>query len=334
LRTTTIAHFGYGYWGPNLVRNFRAASNCRLKWIIDASSSSRQKASERYPQIEVSDSIEKAISDPEVEAVSIATPVETHFELAQRAIEAGKHVFIEKPLCRSAREAEKLMTLAAQKNRIIFVGHVFIYNNAVREIKRLIESGELGELYCIHSQRLSLGRVRADVDALWNLAPHDISILLYLLGEPPESISGYGHSFLQEGINDIGFIDLKFPSGVAAHIHCSWLHPRKTREMIIVGSKKMLVYDDASTEAKISIYDCGIDKNTPPRGLKPIASFAEFQLYKRTGNLTIPHIDFPEPLAVQTAAFIDCIQKKKQPVTNGEMGLEVVRILEKATDLS
>ena len=326
-----IAHFGYGYWGPNLVRNISANADCQLKWIVDESPSSLQAARERFPGVQTTSDPNDVFADPDVDAVSIATPASTHFRLAKTALEAGKHVFVEKPLCPTVDEAAELVRIAESCSRILFVGHVFVYNSVVREIKRLLDEGELGELYCIHSQRLSLGRVRSDVDVLWNLAPHDISIFLYLLGEMPETVRGYGHSFLQSGINDIGFIDMTFPSGVSAHIHCSWLHPRKTREIIIVGSRKMLVYDDVSTDSKLAIYDCGIDKRKPPRGLKPIDSFAEFQLYKRTGKLTIPNIEFPEPLATQLQAFVDCIQNRDTPITDGKLGLEVVRILERAS---
>ncbi len=302
-----------------------------MNWIIDQDESNLQRARERFPAIPTSTNIQDAIDDDEVRAVSIATPAATHYQLAKLALEGGKHVFIEKPLCSNVQEAEELVEIAHKHSRILFVGHVFIYNNAVRELKRLIDAQELGEIYCIHSQRLSLGRVRSDVDALWNLAPHDISILLYLTGEYPTHVRGYGHSFLQEGINDIGFIDLKFPSGIAANIHCSWLHPKKTREMTIVGSKKMVVYNDVSPDAKISVYDRGIDKKNPIRGLEPIESFAQFQLIKRMGNLTVPNIEFPEPLSVQTNEFVRCIQQNRQPSTDGKMGLEVVRILQQAS---
>lgn len=329
--TLEIAHFGFGYWGPNLVRNFQANHGCRVKWIVDADPANLEKASQRFPDTKATTNPKDALADTAVKAVTIATPAATHFELAKAALIAGKHVFIEKPLCATYAESKALVELADHLGLILFVGHVFIYNNAVTELKRLIDSGELGDLYCIHSQRLSLGRVRADVDVLWNLAPHDISILLYLLGETPNQVRGYGHSFLQTGINDIGFIDLTFPSGVAAHIHCSWLHPRKTREMIVVGSKKMVVYDDVSADAKLSIYDCGIDKKEIPRGLQPIESFAHFQLIQRAGNLVVPHLKFPEPLAVEARAFIDCVRSNTRPITDGQMGLEVVRILEQAS---
>ncbi len=326
-----LAHFGYGYWGPNLVRNFEALESCEVKRIIDADEANRQQAASKYPNALVSSQAEDALNDPEIAAVIVATPAETHFELCQRALMAGKHVFVEKPLCSNYADAQTLVAMADEQRRILFTGHVFIYNNAVREAKKLIREGELGDLLCIHSQRLSLGRVRSDVDVLWNLAPHDISILLYLLDEEPVSINGYGHSFLQPGINDIGFIDLVFPSGTVGHIHCSWLHPKKTREMVIVGTRKMLVYDDVSTDAKIAIYDCGAKKTpkgaTPP----PFESFANFQLFKRAGGLSVPRIDFPEPLSEQAKAFIHSIKTGEPPKTDGKMGALVVGILEKAS---
>jgi predicted dehydrogenase len=229
----------------------------------------------------------------------------------------------------SSREAQELVDLAAARRLVLLVGHTFLYNDAVRRVKQYIDSGELGEIYYITSQRLNLGRVRQDVNALWNLAPHDISILLYWLGADPESVSAKGLSFLQTGIEDVVFADLRFPSGIAAHIHVSWLDPKKTRQMVVVGSKKMIVYDDASSDARIVIYDKGVDRHDAGASLADNESFSQFQLRHRSGDILIPKLDFREPLQSECEHFVDCILDDARPVTCGVSGLRVVRVLER-----
>jgi len=328
----TLAQIGCGYWGPNLLRNFFANKRCIVKWVVDTTSDRRTYVGENYPGIKTTDNSHTVIIDQEVDAVVIATPAATHFSLSQIALEAGKHVFVEKPLAMSVAEAEKLVKLAEERQRKLFVGHTFLYNAVVRKIKEYIDNGDLGDIYYIFAQRLNLGRVRQDVNALWNLAPHDISIILYWLEETPYRVSAQGFSFLQEGIEDVVFLNLDFLSGKCAHIHASWLDPCKVRKIVIVGSKKMIVYDDTSPDAKVILYDKGIDKKTMHDPLESINSFGHFQLLQRTGDMVVPYLKFPEPLKVQSEHFIDCILDDKTPITSGYNGLRVVEVLENAQE--
>lgn len=259
-KKVTLAQIGCGYWGPNLLRNFATQESCVVKWVVDISQERRQYVETHYPSVRTSETWQAVVEDKDVEAVAIVTPAASHFQLVKTMLEHNKHVFVEKPLAMSVSEAEELTALAERHQRILFVGHTFLYNAAVRKIKEYIENGDLGDIYYIFTQRLNLGRVRQDVNALWNLAPHDISIILYWLDETPHQISARGHSFLQEDIEDVVFANLDFPSGRSAHLQVSWLDPCKMRKIVIVGSKKMVVYDDTSPDAKIMLYDKGIDK--------------------------------------------------------------------------
>ncbi|MBD3308058.1 gfo/Idh/MocA family oxidoreductase [candidate division KSB3 bacterium] len=326
----TVAQLGCGYWGPNVLRNFSTHKRCEVKWVVETSPERRAYVETNYPGVQLTDDWKTAISDPDVDLVAIVTPAATHFSLAQAALEQQKHVFVEKPLANTVAQAETLVALAQTHHRKLFVGHTFLYNAAVRTIKDYIDSGELGEIYYIFTQRLNLGRVRQDVNAMWNLAPHDISILLYWLGEDPQRVFARGFSFLQEGIEDVVFLHLDFPSGKFAHIHTSWLDPCKVRKIVIVGSKKMIVYDDTSADAKVMIYDKGIDKKTMYEAGEPFHSFGQFQLLQRTGDMVVPHLRFPEPLQVQADHIITCITQDTPPLTDGYSGLQVVRVLETA----
>ena len=328
--TVTLAQIGCGYWGPNLLRNFWANNHCTVKWGVDASPERRTFMETHYPAVQTTDSWQTVLDDREVEAVVLATPAATHFELCRNAMQAGKHVFVEKPLAMSVADAEALVQLAEKTQRKLFVGHTFLYNAAVEKVKEYIDQQELGEIYYIYAQRLNLGRVRQDANAMWNLAPHDISIILYWLGEQPQHVSAKGVSFLQEGIEDVVFMNLAFPSGKLAHIHSSWLDPCKVRKIVVVGSRKMLVYDDTSADAKITLYDKGVDKKTMYNPLEPISSFGQFQLLQRTGDMVAPFLKFPEPLRVQTDHFLQCILNDTTPRSNGQNGLDVVRVLEAA----
>jgi predicted dehydrogenase len=265
-----------------------------------------------------------------IDAVVIATPAATHYELTKAALEAGKHVLVEKPLALHAAEAEDLVLLAQNHNRVLMVGHTFLYNAAVHMLKEQITQGILGDVYYIYAQRLNLGRVRQDLNAMWNFAPHDISILLYLLDSAPYRVSARGLSYLQNDIDDVAFLVLDFPGNVSAHIHISWLDPQKVRRMTIVGSKKMAVYDDTSPDAKIQLYDKGIDKIPTVHSERDFESFAEFQLLLRSGDVHIPSLKFTEPLQRECAHFIECIVEGKQPMSDGQSGLYVVQVLEAA----
>jgi len=325
-----ISQLGCGYWGPNLVRNFSKIKAIDRLVVCDTNENLLEKAKSEFPSIEISVSADSVINDSSIDAVVIALPAMMHYEYAKKSLLANKHILVEKPISMKSTEAEELIQIGKDRNRVIMVGHTFIYNQAVRQVKQYIDSGELGDIYYIFSQRLNLGRVRQDVNAMWNLAPHDISIILYWLNEEPSNVLAKGVSFLQEGIEDLVFMHMDFPSGKSAHIHVSWLDPNKTRKMVVVGSKKMLIYDDVSTDAKIIIHDKGIDKTLQDDLKHEIYSYALFHLKNRLGDINIPKINFDEPLKLECRHFIDCIQNNKHPLTSGENGLQVVRILEKA----
>src|SRR6266403_5389759 len=244
---TVLAQIGCGYWGPNLLRNFSSLPNCRVKYVVDSSPERRAFVETNFPRTIAVDAVATAFSDPEITGVVIATPAGTHFQLAKEALLAGKHVFVEKPLATRVAEVDELDKLATARDLVVRGGHTFIYNAAVRYVKKLLDAGELGEIRYVYSQRLNLGRIRADIDALWNFAPHDISIVQFWLGNPePLSVSKQGMAYMQEGIDDVVFLNLEYPGKIIANIHVSWLDPQKVRNMIIVGSRKMVVYDDVA----------------------------------------------------------------------------------------
>jgi len=326
----TIGQLGCGYWGPNLLRNFIKLDDVHQIYVSDTNEKMLNKIKTEYNSIETGLSTDEIIKSTFINAIVIALPAIMHFEYAKKALLADKHVLVEKPLSMTSEESRELIRLANEKNRILMVGHTFIYNSAVKKAKQYIDAGELGDIYYIFSQRLNLGRVRQDVNAMWNLAPHDISIINYWLGETPSKVMAKGVSFLQEGIEDLVFLHLNFPSGSSAHIHVTWLDPLKTRKMVIVGSKKMLVYDDVSTDSKIMIYDKGIDKTLRNNIDHEIYDYALFHLKNRVGDILIPRFDFDEPLKAECKHFVDCILKNKTPLTNGEDGLKVVKVLENA----
>jgi len=325
-----LAQVGYGYWGKNLLRVFASAKGAQLQLCCDSEETSRQRAQAMFPGLETTADFDSVLSRSDIDAVVLATPAAAHYEQARAALSAGKHVFVEKPLARTAAEARELVELAEAKRRTLMVGHTFVYNDAVRWVKDYIDRGELGEVYYAYFQRLNLGRVRDDVNALWNLAPHDVSIALYWFGESPRRIAAHGVSYLQNGIDDVCFANLYFPSGRFAHVHVSWLDPSKTRRAVIVGSRKMVVYDDTSADARIMVYDKGIDRTHLTTQLEGFETFAEFQLVQRAGDIWIPNLRFREPLQVEAQHFVDCVREGQTPLTDGRNGLEVVRVLEHA----
>jgi predicted dehydrogenase len=332
-----IGVIGFGYWGPNLVRNVASLSEAQLRVVCDRSADRLQEVGRLYPGVNLVDSGVEVLNRSDIDAVILATPADTHFDLARRVLESGRSVFVEKPLARSASECEQLIELAAQKDLVLMVGHTFEYNAAVEYVDDLISRRDLGQIYYIYSQRLNLGVVRQDVNAMWNLAPHDISIALRWLKKEPVRVCARGYTYLQAGVEDVVYLDLEFDDGVAVHIHVSWLDPGKVRRTTVVGSRKMVVYDDASTEAKIQIFDKGIDREPiTPEGpayasLGEFDSFGKFQLTQRAGDLLIPKINFTEPLKRECSHFVDCVRENRRPLTDGESGLRVVRILEAAT---
>jgi len=330
LATIKIAQIGCGYWGPNLLRNFSALSQCRVKFLVDSCPERRAFVEKNFPATTALADLEPVWADPEVTAVVIATPAGSHFSLAREALLAGKHVFVEKPLATTVAEVDQLGALARKLGLIVMVGHTFLYNTAVRYVKKLIDAGDLGELRYIYSQRLNLGRIRSDIDALWNFAPHDIAIIQYWLGDPdPVAVSRRGIDCVQSGIDDVVFLNILYPNKVMANIHVSWLDPQKVRKMVVVGSKKMVVYDDI-TDEKVIIYDKGIDVRAKLAERMDYDRPGQAAFSHRSGDIHIPKIDFPEPLQTEAQHFVDCIFKKTEPLTGIVHARKVVNILEQA----
>jgi predicted dehydrogenase len=329
-KESVLAQFGCGYWGPNLLRNFSTLPDCRVKYVVDSSQSRRTFVEENFPKTCAIDSVAPALSDPEVNGVVVATPAGTHFELARKALLAGKHVFVEKPLATTVAEVDELGKLAQERDLLVMAGHTFVYNAAVRYVKKLLDAGELGEIRYIYSQRLNLGRIRSDIDALWNFAPHDISIIQYWLGDPqPVSVHRVGMDFIQKGIDDVVFLNIVYPQKIIANIHVSWLDPQKVRKMIVVGSRKMVVYDDIA-EDKIAIYDKGIDRKAILGEHMDFDRPQPEQFKYRNGDILMPQVNFTEPLRLEAESFIQGMWNGKKSITGIAHARNVVAILEKA----
>jgi predicted dehydrogenase len=327
---TVLAQFGCGYWGPNLLRNFSAISNCQVKYVVDSSPERRMFVEANFPKTVAIQSVDQALCDQEVNGVVIATPAGTHFELAREALSAGKHVFVEKPLATKVSEVDELDRLAKARDLLVVAGHTFIYNAAVRYVKKLLDAGELGEIRYIYSQRLNLGRIRSDIDALWNFAPHDISIIQYWLGDPiPVSVHRVGMDFVQKGIEDVVFLSIVYPQRVIANIHVSWLDPQKVRKIIIVGSRKMVVYDDVAEE-KVTIYDKGIDRKAILGQNMDFDHPNPEQFKYRNGDILMPHVNFSEPLRVEAESFVESMWNGRKSITGIPHARNVVSILEQA----
>ncbi|MDH3286073.1 MAG: Gfo/Idh/MocA family oxidoreductase, partial [Acidobacteriota bacterium] len=326
-----LAVIGAGYWGPNLVRVFVQHPDVRSVVVCDIDQSRLDRMLKLYPAVEVASDFDRVLTDETIDAVVIAVPAALHYDFARRALLAGKDVLVEKPLASTVSEGEDLCRLAQDGQRVLMVGHTFLFNAAVRKVKEYIDGGALGDVYYVYAHRLNLGIVRKDVDALWNLAPHDVSILLHWLGNTlPEEVTCHGASYLQNGVDDVSFLILRFPSGVLGHIHVSWLDPSKVRRMTVVGSQKMVVYDDASAEARVRLYDKGIDRQQIDSHLGRFEDFAEFQLLHRAGDLLIPRVDFTEPLKEEAEHFVRCIKDRATPVADGSNGVRILRVLEAA----
>lgn len=315
-----IAVVGCGYWGKNLVRNFHRIG--ALGAVCDSNADTLKKNKTAYPDIALYDNFDKLLSDKSIDGLVIATPAASHYTLVKQALENGKNVLVEKPFTTAYTQAVELAGLADRKKLILMVGFTFLYNPAVRKVKEIIDSKELGDIYYIYSRRLNLGIIRKDINVWWNLAPHDISIIMYWLSKKPVAVSGSGFSFIQKGIEDVVFGNIRFESGAAAQIHVSWLDPNKTREMVIIGSKKMVIYDDVSSDRKVTIYDKGIDK------FEDFQTFGQFQLIHRAGDVFIPKIDFKEPLEIEAQHFVECIKTGKEPMTSARQALPSVKVLE------
>lgn len=320
----TVGVIGCGYWGPKLIRNFHEISGAQLLWACDYDQSKLDHIKALYPYVRTTRDYQEMLAS-DVEAVAIATPVSTHYRLAMDSLEAGKHVLVEKPLAASVKEAERIVRLGEQMRRVVMVGHTFQYNPAVEAVRRVVASGELGEIYYINSIRVNLGLFQTDVNVLWDLAPHDLSILYDVLGMDPIAVSARGGVFVQKdkGIHEIAHMTLQFPKGILAELRVSWLDPFKIRRMTIVGSKKMLVYDDLA-EDKVCIFDKGVDIPPYPDAMEQV------RLTYRNGGVTVVPIQWVEPLRQQCEDFIRCIYTGQRPRSDGHIGLKVVRILEAA----
>jgi predicted dehydrogenase len=318
-----FAVIGFGYWGPQLVRNLDRLAMGEVAYIADLSPERRQIAQLEFPTARVTDDVE-AVLRSDVDAIAVATPIRTHYKLARAALEAGKHVFVEKPLAATAAEAEELYALSERVGRVLMVGHTFVYNPAVEKLRQIVQSGELGRLYYIDAIRVNLGLFQPDINVMWDLAPHDLSILDYLLGIRPESVSAHGSDFIRPGIHDVVYMTLRYPSGLLAHIHMSWLNPSKVRRFTVVGENKMVVYDDVEATEKIRVYNRGVDAPSHT------STFGEFQLSYRYGDIVSPHIQWSEPLSLECRHFAQAITEGVPSRSGGRDGLRVVRVLEAA----
>jgi len=319
-----IGQVGLGNWGKNLFRVFLEMKESWVVTVCDLRQENLDYAKSKCDSLVVTQNYDDIINNPEIQAVVIASTGKEHHELAKKALLADKHVYIEKPLTLSGKDAQDLIKLAEERNKKIMVGHLLLYHPAVRKVKDMLDSGSMGEIYYMYSQRVNLGIVRKDENSLWNFAPHDISVILYLMNEVPSAVNATGQAYIQKTLEDVVFVTLRFPSGRIAHIHISWLDPHKIRKLTIVGSKQMVVFDDMEASEKIRIYDKGVVKSGD--------SYAE-AITLRSGDIHIPKIDLKEPLGIECKHFIECIEKDLKPLTDGYNGLNTVKVLE-AADMS
>jgi predicted dehydrogenase len=317
--TVRVGVVGLGYWGPNVVRNM--ARVAELAWCCDLSAENRERYAPQYPQARFTGDFDDLLDDPTLDAIAVASSVPTHHPLGLRALAAGKHVFIEKPLAASVADARELVTAAAQADRRLMVGHLLLFHPAVAAVRSLIASGELGDIYYLYGNRVNLGQVRADENALWSLGAHDVAVLLDLVGERPSEAQARGECYVRPDIEDVVFGYLKFPSGAVAHLHLSWLDPHKTRKLTVVGSQKMVVFDDMETDRKVTIYDKSASR------APSTDSYGEY-VSVRFGDISIPRIANDEPLRLECQEFVDAIGEGRDPRCSGREGLAVVEVLE------
>jgi predicted dehydrogenase len=320
-----VGIIGCGYWGPLLVRNFKSLPDCKLKAVCDLNMERLKHVRALYPDIEGMTDTQQLLNAPNVDAVVIATPVKHHYSLAKASLLAGKHTFIEKPMASSSAECEELIEIAERNGLVLMLDHTFIYSSPVQKIAQIVQAGDLGEIRYINCRRLNLGLFQKDINVAWDLAPHDISIILHILDEFPTTINCQGNAHITPGVEDVTNMSLSFSRKRFATIQSSWLEPRKIREMTIVGTRRMIVYDDLRTREKIRIYDARVER--PPH----YDTFAEFQYSYHYGDSYIPYLHQEEPLKLACQHFIDCISTNSQPLTDGRKGLEMVRILEAAS---
>ncbi len=314
----SLAVVGLGYWGPNLARNVSQLPGVRLAWCCDSDPAAGEHVASLLGSARFSDSLEQVLADPELDGVLLATPVRTHAELAIRVLEAGKHCFVEKPLAQSVADAQRVLDAARASGRVLMVGHLLEYHPGVRALAELIAAGELGTIHYIYTHRLNLGLLRADENALWSLGAHDVSVILSLAGEEPVELEARGECYMRPGVEDVVFAFMRFRSGLAAHMHLSWLDPHKERRLTVVGSRRMATFDDMEPERKLTIYDKGFDQSAERWG----------EFVARSGPASSPPIDAREPLALELEHFVASIREGTTPRSDGESGLRVVAVLE------
>ena len=322
---TVVGVVGCGYWGPNLIRNFKGLPNCHLRAVCDVSQARLKHMTSLYPDVEAVTDFDHLLNGVGLDAVVVATPVKYHYSLAKASLLAGKHTLIEKPMAASTAECEELIEIAKRNGLVLMTGHTFLYSAPVRKIAEIVQAGDIGEIRYINSRRLNLGLFQKDINVAWDLAPHDISIILHILGELPQTVNCQGNAHVTPGIEDVTNISLSFRHKRFATIQSSWLEPRKVRDMTIVGTRRMIVYDDLQTHEKIRIYDVRVER--PPH----YDTFADFHYSYHYGDSYIPHIQQEEPLKAECQHFLDCIESGVKPLTGGDEGLELVRILEAAS---
>ncbi len=325
-KPVNVAVVGCGYWGPNLIRNFRSLPDCRLVAMCDLSESRLKHLRTLYPEVEAETNYERMLERKDIDAVVIATSVKFHFPMAKASLLAGKHTLIEKPMAASTEQCEELIDIARSNGLVLMVGHTFLFSAPVRKIKEIVDNHDIGEIRYISARRLNLGLFQKDINVAWDLAPHDISIILYIMQELPHSINCRGGAHITPGIEDVTSMSLHFSKERSAIIHSSWHDPRKVREMTIVGSKRMIVYDDIVSQEKIKIFDARVER--PPH----YDTFAEFQYAYHYGDIHCPYIKQDEPLKTECQHFLDCIRTGAIPITGGAAGMEVVQILEASTE--
>jgi predicted dehydrogenase len=318
-RPIRVGVVGLGYWGPNIARNLAAIDGCEVRWLCDGDPSALERLASSFPGASTTTKLDELLGDGELDAIALATPVPTHAELAIAVARAGKHCFVEKPLATSAADAEAAVEAAADARRVLMVGHLLEYHPAVVRLKQLVDSHELGALYYVYGNRLNLGKLRADENALWSLGAHDVSVVLHLIGEEPDECLAHGASYVQPGIQDVVFCYLRFPSGVVAHLHLSWLDPHKERRLTVVGARRMATFDDMVVEGKLAVYDKGFDEDA--------RSWGEY--ITRSGDIFSPQIANAEPLRLECEHFVQCIREGATPRSDGRSGLRVVRVLER-----
>ncbi|MEE3257611.1 MAG: Gfo/Idh/MocA family oxidoreductase [Candidatus Latescibacterota bacterium] len=319
-----IAGVGAGYWGKNLVRVFRDLPDVRLRQVCDADPAIRSAIQRQFPEVATGSDYDLLLQDEALDAVVLAVPAALHYALACQALERGKHVYVEKPMTLNAADAQRLVELAAARDRVLMVGHLLEYHPAVQMLRRLVQSGELGDIYYVYSQRVNLGIVRSDENALWSLAPHDISVILHLLGQEPDAVSARGECYLQPDIEDVVFANLHFADGKMAQLQLSWLDPHRIRRLTVVGSRKMAVFDDVESAEKVRIYDKSAER-------PEYDSYGE-SITLRFGDVVIPRLEMAEPLKLECQHFADCVRSGQTPLSDGHDGLRVVRVLEAAQE--